>query len=136
MIGWWWLLKKKHENQPNLEIKVDSIVLPEDEPGADDLTAVEASQGEMKTSLTEESQNLKLIEGIGPRSASALAAAGVQTFAKLAALTPDEIQAILRKSGVRIPSTGTWPEQAALAAASNWEALKKLQGSLKGGHRV
>jgi hypothetical protein len=51
-------------------------------------------------------------------------------------MEPDAIQVILRDAGVRVPYPETWPEQAALAAAGNWEVLENLQDILQGGRRI
>jgi hypothetical protein len=37
---------------------------------------------------------------------------------------------------LRLAHPATWPEQAALAATGEWEALEALQAKLKGGRRV
>jgi predicted flap endonuclease-1-like 5' DNA nuclease len=79
--------------------------------------------------------DLKRIEGIGPKTASALQATGITTFVQLAATGEEQIRAILREVGIRA-NPGTWPEQAELAAVGKWDALKALQAELKGGRRV
>jgi DNA-directed RNA polymerase subunit beta' len=44
---------------------------------------------------------------------------------------------ILRAGGIsRISDPSSWPQQAGLAAAGDWEGLEKLQDSLKGGRRA
>jgi len=80
--------------------------------------------------------DLKKIEGIGPKISQVLIEANVDTFAKLERMKADDIKAILEEKGVRIGFPETWPEQARLAAQSDWEGLKKLQDSLKGGRKV
>jgi predicted flap endonuclease-1-like 5' DNA nuclease len=45
--------------------------------------------------------NLELIHGMGGRSAAALQAAGITTFAALAAATPQQVESALRDGGVR-----------------------------------
>jgi predicted flap endonuclease-1-like 5' DNA nuclease len=79
--------------------------------------------------------DLKRIEGIGPQTASVLQTAGVTTFAQLAATNVEQIRTILRGASIRA-NPGTWPEQASLAAAGKWDALKVLQVELKGGRRA
>jgi predicted flap endonuclease-1-like 5' DNA nuclease len=79
--------------------------------------------------------DLKRIEGIGPKTASALQAADITTYAQLAATDGEWLRAILKEAGVRANPT-TWPEQAELAASGRWDALKALQAELKGGVRV
>jgi predicted flap endonuclease-1-like 5' DNA nuclease len=83
--------------------------------------------------------DLKLIEGIGPKIASVLREAGIDTFEDLAASDVDRLATILREADprlLRLADPGTWPEQARLAAAGEWDALTELQGSLRGGRRV
>jgi predicted flap endonuclease-1-like 5' DNA nuclease len=82
--------------------------------------------------------DLKLIEGIGPKIASVLQGAGIETFAHLAATDVDRLQAILREVDprlLRLADPRTWPEQARLAAVGEWDALTELQGKLKGGRQ-
>jgi len=80
--------------------------------------------------------DLTRIAGIGPKISSVLQGAGITTYAQLAATAVDRLGQILDESGVRLADPGTWPEQARLAAAGDWDALKGLQGQLKGGRRV
>lgn len=83
--------------------------------------------------------DLKKIEGIGPKISRVLGAADVLTFAKLATLGADEIREILVAEDPRlgrISDPTTWPEQAGLAAAGKWDDLASLQDALKGGRRV
>ncbi len=78
--------------------------------------------------------DLKLIEGIGPKISGVLAEAGVTTFKKLSTLSVEEIKATL-KGKVRISHPESWPEQAKLAAEGAMEQLKALQDSLIGGRK-
>lgn len=80
--------------------------------------------------------NLQIVEGIGPKIASILHAAGITTFAQLAASDPARLLEIIHAAGLRLGDPTTWPEQASLAAAGDWDGLKRLQDSLKGGRRV
>ncbi|MBC8755579.1 50S ribosomal protein L21 [Kordia sp. YSTF-M3] len=76
--------------------------------------------------------DLKKIEGIGPKIASTLVEAGISTFAELAKAEPAKISEII--SGVRGKHvTDTWPAQAQLAADGKWDELKKWQDELDGG---
>jgi len=81
---------------------------------------------------TGKADDLKKIEGIGPKIASTLVEAGVTTFADLAKTKPAKISEII--SGVRGNHvTDTWPAQAKLAADGKWDELKKWQDELDGG---
>lgn len=78
--------------------------------------------------------NLQLIEGIGPKIAQIMKDAGIDTFAALAAKNASDLRAILDAAGISaITDPTTWPQQAALAARGEWEALEELQNKLKGG---
>lgn len=80
--------------------------------------------------------DLKRIEGIGPKIERTLNAAGVTMFAQLADLTTEQISDILRAAKVRLAITDTWPQQARLAADGQWEELKTLQEQLVAGRQA
>jgi predicted flap endonuclease-1-like 5' DNA nuclease len=82
--------------------------------------------------------DLEVVEGVGPKIAQIFREAGVTTFARLAAMSPAEIQPLLDAAGpnFRIANPQTWPEQAALAAANRWTDLKALQDSLTAGRKA
>jgi large subunit ribosomal protein L21 len=76
--------------------------------------------------------DLKKVEGIGPKIAETLVAAGISTFAELAKTDAAKIAEII--SDVRGNHvTDTWPAQAKLAAEGKWDELKKWQDELDGG---
>ncbi|MFS4468762.1 50S ribosomal protein L21 [Maribacter sp. 2210JD10-5] len=76
--------------------------------------------------------DLKKIEGIGPKIASTLVEAGIATFADLAKAKPAKISEIIADvRGNHV--TDTWPAQAKLAADGKWDELKKWQDELDGG---
>lgn len=79
--------------------------------------------------------DLRRIEGIGPKISSLLQEAGVSTFAQLAATGITDLKGILSAAGMRFANPGTWPEQAQLAADEKWDELAALQDELKGGRR-
>lgn len=80
--------------------------------------------------------NLTRIEGIGPKISSVLQAAGITTFTELADTDAEHVREILRAAGLNLADPTTWPDQARLAAAGDWEGLKRLQDNLKGGRPV
>lgn len=79
--------------------------------------------------------DLKKIEGIGPKISSLLVDAGIGTFAALAKADADKIKEILAAAGSRYTSHDptTWPAQAEMAAAGEWDKLKAWQDELEGG---
>ncbi len=81
--------------------------------------------------------DLKLIEGIGPKVSQILKEHGIKTFKDLSKKDPEDIKKLLESKGIRgIVDPTTWPEQAKLAAEGKWEELKKLQKELKGGRKM
>lgn len=125
-------LRKPHLSGMDTLINVDEVH-PVSETPARAIPAVPQSKPQAKpTPPTTKADNLKCIEGIGPKTEGLLNLAGITSFEALATLTPDEIKEILRAAKSRgVPTT--WPKQAKLAASKNWEALKDLQKELKGG---
>ncbi|MEO1370028.1 MAG: DUF4332 domain-containing protein [Acidobacteriota bacterium] len=91
-----------------------------------------------KTRRASAGDDLTRIEGIGPKMASVLADAGVDSYAELAGRTPEGLRDLLASinSRYRMFDPETWPEQAALAAAGRFDDLDALQGELKGGRRT
>jgi predicted flap endonuclease-1-like 5' DNA nuclease len=80
-----------------------------------------------------ESDDLKQIEGIGPKVADLLSENGITTFSQLGDKPVDELMEILETAQLQMMNPESWPQQAKLAAAGEWEALEKLQDELKGG---
>lgn len=79
--------------------------------------------------------DLTIIEGIGPKIAAALAAAGISTYAKLATQSPTELEGIVRAAGVRMVGHAvSWPEQALLLSEGRLEEWKALAARLKSSH--
>lgn len=80
-------------------------------------------------------EDLKIIEGIGPKIETVLKQAGIDSLATLAATKADRLRVILEAAGSNFKSHNpeNWPEQAALAADGLWEQLEKWQKKMKGG---
>ncbi|MEZ4841664.1 MAG: 50S ribosomal protein L21 [Flavobacteriaceae bacterium] len=92
----------------------------------------EAPKAEPKKAAKVEADDLKKIEGIGPKIAETLIAAGIATYADLAKAKPAKISEIIADvRGNHVPDT--WPQQAKLAADGKWDELKELQDKLNGG---
>ncbi|MBX2875956.1 MAG: 50S ribosomal protein L27 [Saprospiraceae bacterium] len=79
--------------------------------------------------------DLKKIEGIGPKIAQILQENGIKTFADLGKAKITSLRKFLAEAGPRykMHEPRTWPKQAKLAAKGDWEKLTKLQDELKGG---
>lgn len=79
--------------------------------------------------------DLKKLEGIGPKIEQILNAAGIQNFDQLAALTPEMIKPLLDNAGgqFKMHDPKSWPYQAELAAKGEWDRLREYQNLLIGG---
>lgn len=79
--------------------------------------------------------DLKKIEGIGPKIAGLMNDDGINSYQDLASTTVTRLRGILEKAGsrYRIADPTTWPKQAKLAAKKDWDGLKALKDELKGG---
>lgn len=79
--------------------------------------------------------NLKVIEGVGPKIEELLNGAGIFTFGQLAQSDPARVTEILRGAGTRfqVHDPTSWPQQSALARDGKWDELKELQEKLDGG---
>ena len=86
--------------------------------------------------VTDKPDDLKIIEGIGPKMEKALQAAGISTFASLAAASEAQINAAVVAAGMRFaPSIPTWAEQASYAAKGDLAGLEAFQKTLVGGRK-
>ena len=86
----------------------------------------------------DQKDDLKKIEGIGPKIAELLNNAGIFTFVQLAATDASKVKEILAEAGNRYKSHDptTWPDQSKMAADGEWDKLKAWQDELDGGKIV
>jgi predicted flap endonuclease-1-like 5' DNA nuclease len=147
LLSWLWKREQMAVEQIEIDLKMPPLEdMPEPECGealaeparvsteAEDMPA----RGQTEESPAVKADDLRRIQGVGPKIASVLQDAGIGTFSDLAKTDAQRIQAILVERDPRLgrlADPGTWPEQAALAASGDWEALATLQGELKGGRR-
>jgi large subunit ribosomal protein L17 len=82
--------------------------------------------------------DLTIIEGIGPKAAEVLVAAGISTFAELAATDADKVKEILTSSASRVGHLDptTWAQQSQLAADGKMDELEELKLKLNNGKEV
>ena len=80
-------------------------------------------------------EDLKIVEGIGPKIEKLLKDAGVNNWAELASTPVDKLKSILADAGerYRLADPSTWPKQADLAATGKWSDLSDYQDYLDGG---
>ncbi len=122
-----WLLWQRRE--PEAEIEVQTA-----EPAAAPEPAQEVAEPAPEPAAPPPADDLKRIEGIGPKISAVLQEAGISTFARLADTEVEQLRDILKASDprlLRLADPTSWPEQASLAASGEWEALAALQQQLK-----
>ena len=107
-------------------------------PKAEKLVEAVEEKAPKAPKASKKGDDLVIIEGIGPKAAEALVAAGIDTFAKLAAASADSVKEILDASTNKVQHLDptTWAQQAQLAADGKMDELKKLQDELNGGKAV
>jgi predicted flap endonuclease-1-like 5' DNA nuclease len=94
-------------------------------------------RAKLPTIAPQRPDDLKRIEGIGPKISRLLKDNGILTFAQLANTSIDRLRAILLAGGpnFQLADPTTWPEQAKLAADEAWDELQALQDRLIGGRK-
>jgi large subunit ribosomal protein L21 len=138
--------KKNGHRQYLTELVIEGIVASgakksaapkKEEPKKEEPVKAAAPAPEAKPAKKAEStgDDLRKVEGIGPKIAEILGESGINTFAELAATDADKIREILEAAGSRYKmfDPTTWPQQAGLAAEGKWDELKELQDKLDGG---
>ena len=131
------LKQKRVALQHKADIKPPQIITLEEqalsEPQPDDV------QESINTQLPEnqvDSDDLKIIEGIGPKISSLLISKGIRTFHQLQTTGVEGIKNILNEEGLRLANPETWPEQAAFAKKGDLVGLNKFQDQLKAGRKI
>uniref|UniRef100_UPI003593D2A0 30S ribosomal protein S2 n=1 Tax=Pricia sp. TaxID=2268138 RepID=UPI003593D2A0 len=84
---------------------------------------------------TDKADDLTKIEGVGPKAAEAMVAAGIDTYANVAKADAEKIKEILTESSSRMAHLDptSWPKQAQMAADGKWDELQEWQDKAKGG---
>jgi large subunit ribosomal protein L27 len=105
------------------------------EVAAAPVAVVAAEAPAKKAKKADSGDDLKKIEGIGPKIAELFNNEGILTFAQLAETSTERMEEILAAAGSRYAShnPGTWAKQSAMAAAGQWDELKAWQDEMNGG---
>ena len=123
-------LAKSHQGNEAL----DGEDLDED---VEDEDFYEEEKNSTETDMSEEkkssSDDLTKIEGIGPKIAEILVAAGINTFEALSSAKIGDLRNILESHKLSSHDPKTWSKQATLAKNEKWDKLSELQQELKGG---
>ena len=114
------------------EVAAPVVVEAATEASEEETTKAPAKKGSPKL------DDLKIVEGVGPKIEQLLKEGGIHTWAELAAADVDRLKEILDAAGPRyqIHNPSTWPAQAKFAAEGNFDELKEYQDMLTGGRDV
>ncbi len=130
--------EKVKEAAPKKEVAAKKETAPQKEAAPEKKVAVKKETAPKKAAAPKKSakgDDLKKIEGIGPKVMGIFNDAGIVSFADLASKSAEELKEILTPHGGRYAgmTTDTWPKQAQLASEGKWEELEKWQDELDGG---
>ncbi len=119
-----------------VEAKPEPVVETPAEPVAEE--AKPEPVAETPTAAPAKEDDLRKIEGIGPKISELLNLSEIMTFKQLAESSVDNLKSILEDAGprYRVHNPSTWPQQAQLAADGKWDELQKLQDELDGGKKA
>lgn len=138
IVWWWW--KRRPTTTPAMSTRdMQAPKLVSDTKAAPLTPVAEAHPLPLTTDSTTATihpDDLTIVEGIGPKIASLLQAAGIETFTQLSVTDTARLDEILKAARLQFSDPTTWPQQAALAAAGKMDDLKVLQDSLKGGRQA
>jgi predicted flap endonuclease-1-like 5' DNA nuclease len=115
-----------------VEPKVTTVVTK-----AEPKTTVKVEKAAAPKKVVSTKDDLKIVEGIGPKIEELLNAAGINTWAQLSETKADVLKTILAGGGKRyaIHDPSTWAQQAGLAAVGKIDELKTWQAELTGGKK-
>jgi predicted flap endonuclease-1-like 5' DNA nuclease len=82
--------------------------------------------------------DLKIVEGIGPKIEELFKTSGILTWKALGETSVDRLREILSKAGesYNVHDPNTWPRQSKMAYEGKWQELKDWQNTLEGGREV
>jgi predicted flap endonuclease-1-like 5' DNA nuclease len=83
-------------------------------------------------------EDLKIVEGIGPKIEKVLHDAGIKNWDQLSSTTSDRLAEMLHAAGsqFRMHNPKSWPMQAHFAARGEWKKLKSYQDFLTAGRNL
>ncbi len=115
-------------------IAVAEEIVVSEEPSSESEAATSEGE-EMSASVVITPDDLKIVEGIGPKIEGLLNDAGIMTFKQLSEASTERLNEILAAAGRRyqIHDPSTWARQGLMALNAQWDELKIWQDNLKGG---
>lgn len=134
--------EKKEKPAPKAEPTKAAAAPVEEAPKAkEEAPKAKASKSEkitLPSGMKINQDDLKMVEGVGPKIEGLLNEGGIHTWEDLANAPTEKVQAILDEAGprYRMHDPATWAKQAKLAHEGQWEELEALQDRLDGGREV
>lgn len=116
------------------EGKVDELIALQKQDGVSKLEGMIGAS--LKAGFARYKPNdLKIVEGIGPKIETLFKRAGIEDWEALAATSQERLKELLNEAGprYRLADPETWPTQADMAAKGEWDKLKEYQDILQGG---
>ncbi|MCB0534442.1 MAG: hypothetical protein KDD14_19735 [Saprospiraceae bacterium] len=122
---------------PTPESIVPMPETPAEKPAPKSTSSGKSTESVIAAVTTGPRDDLKIVEGIGPKIEELLFNADITTYGQLAATSVQQLQDILDAAGSRFAmhDPGTWSAQALLAANGEWDNLKAYQDFLNAGKR-
>jgi predicted flap endonuclease-1-like 5' DNA nuclease len=123
--------------EPRAAVKVETKTVTKAAPKAEPKAVAKVEKVYAPKKAVSTKDDLKIVEGIGPKIEELLNAAGINTWTQLSKTKSDALKAILTGGGKRyaIHDPSTWADQAGLAAAGKMDELKTWQAALTGGKK-
>ncbi len=127
-----------HEARLASEGKWDDLIQfqkSEDPDGKESPSKVEKMTAKLLGFSSSNPEDLKIIEGVGPKIEQLLKDAGINTWSDLAGAAESRLREILAEAGdrYRLADPSTWSKQAGLAAEGKWGELSEYQAFLQAG---
>ena len=126
--------KKLDDENAELRLKAEKLLAE-----ASPLFAFNSGKAREALGIRVIENDLKIVEGIGPKISGILVNRGIKTWKTLSETDPSVIKDYMITDGgerYRIHAPDTWPEQAKLAHEGMWHELKAFQDKLRGGRLV
>ncbi len=127
---------KAHAKNLNARIlKLEEELAAKNKTAVPTIIPFEPSLAENALGKKIKENDLKIVEGIGPKIESLFIDAGIKTWQNLSQTSTEKLQAILDAGGENyaMHNPSTWPRQALMAYQGKWKELKDWQDSLLGG---
>ena len=117
------------------EEKAEAPAAKEETPAPAPKEEAPAAAPAVEAEAPASADDLTKIEGVGPKAAEALVAAGIATYADLAKADAENVKTVLTDANSRLAHLDptSWAKQAQMAADGKWDELKAWQDSVAGG---